>query len=49
MKLLKNSTYQNLLNEKTVLLQKIDALEKARIYVGMTRDIRGVLHSIKSK
>ena len=60
MKLLKNSTYQDLLNANSVLSSKmaesdldvillkkeIGRLNSERDYVNMTRDKKGVLHSI---
>ena len=49
MKILKNSTYQNLLDGNSVLSSRVAELEKERLKVGLIRDSKGILHSIKDK
>jgi len=43
MKLLKNSTYQDLLNANSVLASRVAELEKERIKTGVVRDKKGRL------
>jgi len=49
MKLLRKKTYQDLLNANSVLESRVAELEKERLKVGLIRDSKGILHSIKDK